>query len=141
MDTPQALIGRCGALGITLTANDGKLKVDSLLCPVSDDLRAELRDHKAAILTLLTPPLPSTGGESTEPLITLPTHPENPPEPPTPIPEAPVSQEPDTVPGDSQNMVIKPDGREHQAMRQAERTYRRACLDAMNGTYFHDGQW
>lgn len=50
----ETILARCRELGATLTPSpDGKLKVKAP-APLPEDLREELRQHKAAVLATLT---------------------------------------------------------------------------------------
>jgi hypothetical protein len=54
MSDVQALLTRCRSLGATFTPGpDGKLKVKAP-APLPEALRAELKQHKAEVLALLT---------------------------------------------------------------------------------------
>ena len=59
------LLDELGSRGITVTADGDRLKVDAPKGTLTDDLRAELKRHKTALLALLVVPPAST--ESPDP--------------------------------------------------------------------------
>lgn len=53
--TPQALLSRLAALNVTLTSAGDRLRVEAPAGALTDELRAALAEHKAALLDLLSP--------------------------------------------------------------------------------------